>query len=125
MWRLAQNPSRFVKRLAPHEDVDWSFGNPLTFDDDRSHAYGVPRFHAQEGLFGSQLSQRTGLVKGERWFRRQSQIDLEMAMVASILHSYTLHYHRIRGTAAIAGPSPSGGGGHPPPSAAPPLALAA
>lgn len=58
----------------------------------------MPRYSAQEGMFGSQLTTRFGLVRGKRWFRRQTQVELETSMVISITHALSIaHYQRSAG----------------------------
>lgn len=97
LWRLSQN-AKFVKCL-PHErnEAEWDFGNPLTFNDSLSSAYGRQRFNGQEGAFGSQFTQRFGLLKNKRWFYRQSQVDLEVAAVVTITHVLSLERWRRMG----------------------------
>jgi hypothetical protein len=116
LWRLAKNPDRFVRcRPGEQDNADWTFGNPLTFHDEVAKSYGVPRYNAQEGMFGSQFTTRFSLLKNKRWFRRQTQVELEVSMVISITHGLSLmRYERMPAAAA----SPPGPGGAPPPLAA-------
>lgn len=94
LWRLSDN-TKFVKCLPDeHDEAEWDFGNPLTFDDPLSNAYGRHRFNGQEGAFGSQFTQRFGLLKNKRWFYRQSQVDLEVAAVVTITHALSLERWR-------------------------------
>lgn len=108
-WRVAKNPKQFVRFAADldkdgvadtgaaagaRDKPDLALGNPLTFNDKLAKQYGSPRFHGQEGVFGSQLTQRFQLLKGKRWFYRQSQVDLEVAMVITITHALRLERWR-------------------------------
>lgn len=80
-----------------HEyDADWVFGNPLTFNDPVAGQYGRHRWATHEGMNGSQLTQRFGLLRSKRWFRRQSQAELEVAMVFSILHVLAIEGEKRR-----------------------------
>lgn len=100
-WRRAQNPDRWVKCLTNDRDkAAWEMGNPLTFNDKQSQSYGQPRYPSQEGFFGSQLSTRFDLLRGKRWFYRQSQVDLEVAAVVTITHALSLERHRRMQSAA-------------------------
>jgi len=123
-WKLVQNwkqvgQSAFVP-CERGDTPDWSFGNPLTFNDPIAEIYGKGRFGHQEGLHGHLVS-GYGLLKGKRWFRRQSQADLDCALVFSILKTLALEKHRRarRAPAMVTGLSPR------PPGPAPPAALAA
>jgi hypothetical protein len=119
---MAKNPARFVRcRPGEHEHADWTFGNPLTFHDELAEAYGVPRYNSQEGMFGSQFTQRFSLLKNKRWFRRQTQVELEVSMVISITHALSIErYRRMANALQVLGGAPQALGGAPPP-----LALAA
>ncbi len=87
----------------------------MTFHDEVAAGYGVPRYNAQEGMFGSQLTTRFNLLKGKRWFRRQAQVEMEVSMVISITHVLSIEFYRRMAAA----PPPLTQG------APPPLALAA
>ena len=120
-WRRAQNPDRWVKCLSNDRDkASWEVGNPLTYHDKQAEEYGVPRYNSQEGLFGSQFSQRFKLLRGKRWFYRQSQVDLEVAAVVTITHALSLERHRRMQAAAHQALASVQAGKAPPP-----LALAA
>jgi hypothetical protein len=110
-WRVAQNPARFVLcRPGEQHRADWTFGNPLTFHDEVAASYGVPRYNTQEGMFGSQFTKRFPLLHNKRWFRRQTQVELEVSMVISITHALSIERYR-----RMAQAPPSAGGGAPPP----------
>jgi len=94
LWRLSEN-EKFVKCL-PHErdSAEWSFGNPLTFNDPLVADYGRTRFNSQEGAFDGQFTQRFKLLKNKRWFYRQSQVDLAVVAVVTITHALSLERWR-------------------------------
>lgn len=99
LWRRTQlraNKKQTYVRIMPGEQdlADWAFGNPLTYHDPVAGAYGKPRFPGQEGAFGSQFTQRFELLKGKRWFRRQTQVELETSMVICITHALSLERYR-------------------------------
>lgn len=97
-WRLAgPSGAEYFVRCLPDErdEADMALGNSLPFDDLRAKEYGGPRFPVQEGLFGSELCQRFGLIKNKRRFFRQSQVDLEVAIVVCLTHALSiLRYQR-------------------------------
>lgn len=98
LWRrttAAGKVETYVRIMPGEQDLaDWAFGNPLTYHDPVSTDYGWQRFPGQEGAFGSQLTQRFELLKGKRWFRRQSQVKLETSMVICITHALSLERYR-------------------------------
>lgn len=116
LWRVSTDGKTFRKvRPGERESADWTIGNPLTFHDKVGESYGVPRYNAQEGMFGSQFTTRFKLLKNKRWFRRQAQVEMEVSMVISITH--VLSIERYRRMAAASPPLTQG--------APPPPALAA
>jgi hypothetical protein len=116
LWRVSTDHATF-RRVRPGEQdkADWTIGNPLTFHDAASAGYGVPRYNAQEGMFGSQFTTRFKLFEGKRWFRRQTQVEMEVSIVISITHALSIE--RYRRMAAASPPLTHG--------SPPPLALAA
>lgn len=116
-WRLVRNwgrPGRSAFVPCERDDEPtWSFGNPLTFNDDLSRKYGRARFGHQEGLNGA-LVNGYGLIKGRRWFRRQTQAELDCALVFSIMKTLALEQHHrskaqrrsVTGLADRTGPAP-------------------
>lgn len=114
-WRMSTD-KKTIRRIRRGQLPDWTIGNPLTYHDEKAADYGVPRYNAQEGMFGSQLTQRFKLLKGKRWFRRQAQVEMEVSMVICITH--VLSIERYKRMAEAAPPLTQGG-------SAPPLALAA
>jgi hypothetical protein len=111
LWMQTENASGKFLQCLPHERarVEWDVGNPLTFNDPLSKAYGQSRFNGQEGAFGSQFTQRFGLLKNKRWFYRQSQVDLEVAAVVTITHALSLERWRRMGC-PVAGDGDAGAG---------------
>jgi hypothetical protein len=99
-WRAAQNPRRFVRCGPGEEDqADWSFGNPLTFNDPESKAFGRARFGHGEGFHGHLLN-RFGLLKHKAWYRRREEAQLDLLMVFCSMHALALEQRRrSRGTA--------------------------
>jgi hypothetical protein len=120
-WRLADNGEKWVKCLSgDRHKAAWELGNPLTYNDKQARSYGQPRYPLQEGQFGSQFSTRYKLLRGKRWFYRQSQVDLEVAAVVTITHALSLERHRRMQAAAESSVASIRAGTGPPP-----LALAA
>jgi hypothetical protein len=111
LWMQTENASGKFLQCLPHDRarVEWDVGNPLTFNDPLSKAYGQSRFNGQEGAFGSQFTQRFGLLKNKRWFYRQSQVDLEVAAVVTITHALSLERWRRMGC-PVAGDVDAGDG---------------
>jgi len=106
-WRLAGNPKRFtpIDPTNPDDEPDYLFGNPLTFDDPRSKAFGDRRFGHNEGLFGT-LWKRFRL--GEpRWYRTIYQAQAELGMIYSIIHVAAMEQRRRKQALALAAPPPS------------------
>jgi hypothetical protein len=86
---------KFVKCKSYERDAaEFDFGNPLTFNDSLAAQYGRHRFNGQEGAFGSQFTQRFNLLRGKRWFYRQTQVNLEVAAVVTITHALSLERWR-------------------------------
>lgn len=93
-WRRAKNPTQFVRCEPDVRDrADWSFGNPLTFNDPLAQIYGKKRYAHGEGMHG-QLSTRFQLLKGKRWFRRVDQAKTDTAVVFSIIHALAIEQRR-------------------------------
>ncbi|MGD0165914.1 MAG: hypothetical protein ABSC51_01295 [Gaiellaceae bacterium] len=91
-WRLTDH---FV-RCSPDELLgkrDWAFGNPLTFFDRNSKAYGNARFGHNEGLHGT-LSNRFALIRNKRWFRKLAQAQIETAMTFALIQALALEQRR-------------------------------
>jgi hypothetical protein len=108
LWRLSDNKKFFKCLSGQRDDAEWDFGNPLTFHDPLSKEYGVSRFSGQEGAFGSQFTQRFRLLKDKRWFYRQTQVNLEVAIVITITHALSLERYRRKGLGAGAEPTTTG-----------------
>jgi hypothetical protein len=94
LWRAVQNPRRFV-RCQPGEEgqADWSFGNPLTFNDPLSAQFGKNRFGHGEGFHGH-LQTRFGLLKHKAWYRRREQAQLDFLMVFCGMHALAMEQRR-------------------------------
>jgi hypothetical protein len=89
-WRRAQNPRRFVRCLPNEADqIDWSFGNPLTFNDPTSRAFGRSRFGHGEGFHGH-LQTRFGLLKHKAWYRRRPEAERDFLMVFAGMHALAM-----------------------------------
>jgi hypothetical protein len=98
--------------------IDWRIGNPLTFNDPVSAAYGSARFGHNEGFHGA-LVTRFGLLKEKSWHRSREQAERDLLQVFCAMHAIAKE-QRLR-QAARAAPAAGGGGSGAPP----PLALAA
>lgn len=98
-------PFYFARRDPRRKDeqVDFLFGNPLTFNSREAAIYGRDRFGRHEGFHGM-LEARFGLLK-KRWFRHQAQAETEAALVFSIIHAVSLEQRRQRRLAAQPPPS--------------------
>jgi hypothetical protein len=94
-WRAARNPRRFT-RCQPEEteaDADWSFGNPLTFNDPTSRAFGRGRFGHGEGFHGH-LQTRFGLLKHKAWYRRRQEAERDFLMVFAGMHALAMEQRK-------------------------------
>ena len=105
-WRLAQNPSRWVRinPQNPDERPDFLMGNPLTYNDVVASEYGNGRFGRHEGFHGA-MATRFQILKQKRWFRRRDQALTELAMTFCVMHSVALEQRRrVRVAQACAPP---------------------
>jgi len=104
-WKTATNPRRFVRCLPGGEDqADWSFGNPLTFNDARARKFGTARFGHGEGFHGT-LVTRFGLLKHKAWYRRREQAQRDFLMVFCGMHALAIEQRaRLRKRASAAPP---------------------
>lgn len=96
LWYKPKDVDKVFKVVdaVDHERVNWEVGNFFTFHDSVGDGFGMPRWHGQEGAFGSQFTQRFGLLKGKRWFYRQTQMDIELNVVVCITHVLSLERWR-------------------------------
>jgi hypothetical protein len=114
-WRKVQNvgktgQSGFVRVMPGQEDrADYSFGNPLTFNDSLAEVYGNKRFSHNEGL-NACLSDRFRFNRHKRWFRRRDQVDTDAAIIYVIMHSLAMEQRRR--AAAGRGATAKAGGTH-------------
>jgi len=69
----------------PGGDPDLAMGNPLTFTNPISRAYGKRRFAVQEGVH-SILSNRFGLIRDRRRVKNLYELRARTAMTFCILH---------------------------------------
>lgn len=93
--RRAKNPDRMVPKhyLDNDADLDFSTGNPLTYNDPLSNAYGRARFGRNEGWNGA-LASRYKLNAKRRRFRSKRQVELETNIIFSIMVSLALEGRR-------------------------------
>lgn len=103
-WRLV-NKEKYV-RCQPGDKPNWAFGTPLTFNDSLASKYSTPRFNAQEGYFGSQMTTRFKIFKYKRWIYDQALLDLDIAAVVTIQHALSIERAR-RQNAPLAAPPPA------------------
>lgn len=95
-WRLAQNPSRWV-RINPrnqNEKPDPLMGNPFTYNDLVANDLGRRRFAHNEGFHG-QLQSRFALIKDKRWFRRKAEAEIATSMVFIAMHVVAMYQRRL------------------------------
>jgi DDE family transposase len=98
-WRKVQNVGRrgqggFVRVMPGEQDqADYSFGNPLTYNDPLAEIYGNKRFSHNEGL-NAALSDRFRFNRHIRWFRRRNQVDTDASLIYSIMHSLAMEQRR-------------------------------
>jgi hypothetical protein len=96
-WRQAKNPDRFV-RVNPEdeasiEDADLALGNPLTYQDSRSRAYGRNRYAQGEGLHGSATT-RWNLFKDKSYYKRLNQARLDVLLTYCLMHGLAMEARR-------------------------------
>ncbi|MBA2794872.1 MAG: hypothetical protein H0U32_12895 [Thermoleophilaceae bacterium] len=76
------------------EDMaDWTFGNPLTFNDPFAARYGSGRFGHQEGFHGA-LVNRFRFLKTKHWYRRGNQARLDATMTFCVMHAVAMEQRR-------------------------------
>lgn len=95
LWRTAQNPKRFV-RLGPgdaRDRVDWTFGNPMTYNDPIATEFGRGRFGHQEGFHGALVS-RFRFLKTKHWYRRRTTAELDAVMTFCVMHTVAMEQRR-------------------------------
>jgi hypothetical protein len=94
LWRTAQNPKRFARVLtADRERADWTFGNPLTYNDPIASEFGTGRFGHQEGFHGALVS-RFSFLKTKHWYRRKAQAELDATMTFCIMHAAAMEQRK-------------------------------
>lgn len=96
-WRRVQNPDKFV-RVNPADnasvaDADLMFGNPLTYKDARSKAYGCNRYAQGEGLHGNAAT-RWNLFKDKAYYRRINQARLDVLLTYCLMHGLAMEARR-------------------------------
>jgi hypothetical protein len=109
-WRAARNPKRFARTQATASGTgadtrDLSFGNPLTYHDGLSRAYGRARFGHLEGFHGV-LEHRFKLIKHKRYYRSETQVRAEVAALFGALHVLALHQRVLAAADHTCAPSP-------------------
>lgn len=94
----------YFARRDPRQDEqpDYSFGNPLTFNDPVAASYGIKRWSRGEGFNGT-VSTRFGLNE-KRWLRWQAEVETDAAIIFSIIHAVSLEQRRRVRAAAQAPP---------------------
>ena len=100
-WRIAQGdkqknkPDKVVKILYHDEQdaADWRVGNPLTYHDRVSTAYGNARFGQQEGFHGA-LVTRFGLLKEKSWHRDRRDAERDVLQVFCSMHALAMEQRR-------------------------------
>ncbi len=82
-WRRVENPARFV-RAYRNDEADPAIGNPLTYNDKLSEAYGQDRFGFGESVHAT-IERRFGLLKDKSWMRSITEVETEFAIAASAI----------------------------------------
>ena len=95
------------KRTGKAIEPDFSFGHPLTYHDEISREYGTARFANQEGLFGSQFTNRFGILEGKRRVYRGVQVDIDFCFTVIIMHALAIEHHRLAQSADRSPPIPT------------------
>jgi hypothetical protein len=109
LWRKAKNPNHWEKVNTADpvevERAELGFGNPLTFDDLTSAAYGRQRRSCQEGL-NSVVATRMGLTTGKRRYNTIQDARADVAMSYGLMHLLTMIQRRAE-TRTTAPPLPA------------------
>lgn len=97
-WYLAHisatGQSGFRRAQTGDEDrIDWTFGNPLTYNDPLSRIYGSGRFGHQEGFHGH-LVTRFGLLREKGWYRSKAQAELDVVITFCVIHLVAMEQRR-------------------------------
>lgn len=110
-WRRAKNPNRFVRRQPgdPIESIDWTMGNPLTYNDLAAGIYGSDRFGTGESYNHSLKSDRFGIArKAPRRIATRQQAEIDAYGVAIAMHVMAMGCRRLlAGQPATATPAPA------------------
>lgn len=119
-WRRVRNTDRFVK-VNPNDNVDvrnteWMFGNYMTHGSDRAVAFGRNRYAIGEGLHGNATTAYK-LFKGRGYWRRMSQVHLDVLMTYCLMHGLAMETRSRRAEEAPPPAVPLPVGGAPPPAA--------
>jgi hypothetical protein len=125
-WRLANNGRSIVGDNLPDERdrIDWRIGNPLTYNDPLSAAYGSARFGHQEGFHGA-LVTRFGILREKSWYRDRRDAERDVLQVFISMHALAMEQRRRAAAGAASdGPTPMPVRDGAPPGP-PPLAAAA
>jgi hypothetical protein len=81
-WRSGRN-NKWV-RCYRNNQADLTLGNPLTFNDELSRAYGEDRYGFGESVHAT-MKRRFGLLKDASWMRDITQVKTEFAITASAI----------------------------------------
>jgi hypothetical protein len=120
-WQLNKKTGENV-RCYQGDTPDPTIGNPLTFNDKLSAAYGQDRFGWGESVHAT-LRRRFGLLKDKSWMRDITEVRTEFAIAASAISVLLLERHaRQSRPATISSPASSPQAGNNQPGAALPLA---
>ena len=124
-WRLAHNGKSVTGDNLNDERhrIDWRVGNPLTYNDPLSAAYGSARFGHNEGFHGALVS-RFGILREKSWYRDRRDAEADVLQVFIAMHALAMTQRRRAAAGATSdGPTPLPARGAPP--GPPPLAAAA
>lgn len=103
-WRQVKNVDKYV-RLNPMDnadinDAELTFGNPLTYNDKRSEAYGRNRYAQGEGLHGSATT-RWNLFKDKAYYKRINQARLDVLLTYVLMHGLAMEARRQKQAAPV------------------------
>jgi hypothetical protein len=88
-----------VHTTDPESVIDWTMGNPLSFNDPLAAKYGSMRFGHGEGFNGTAV-ERFKLLKTKGYYCTKAQAELHCLMVFCVMHGETMRQRALTAESA-------------------------